>query len=212
MSESFTPDNLIAGAFPIVREQGTVKISAGALARGEVMGKITKGDLSQAFAGTDNGVLTLDATTPKLANAQAGAYKVKCITAATNGGTFEVFDPKGNSLGIVAVGATFANQIKFAIADGATDFVAGDLFTITIAAGSGQLAAYDSTALDGTEEPYGILLEPLADAATTQGGLVALTGEFSSGALSFAHSGDTAASVKSKLRALGIYLKDTAAA
>jgi len=86
----------------------------------------------------NTGDLTLDATTPVLAGAQAGIYAVRCIATASNGGTFRVTDPKGNVLGDVAVGATFANQVKFAIADGSQDFVVGEGFDITIAAGDGR--------------------------------------------------------------------------
>jgi hypothetical protein len=39
MSETFTPDNLIAGDFPIVTE--SVTVDTGVLARGTVLGKIT---------------------------------------------------------------------------------------------------------------------------------------------------------------------------
>jgi hypothetical protein len=88
---------------------------------------------SAAKAGnTGTGVMTLDANTPVLAGAQLGVYKVACVTAAANGGTFEVFDPHGSSLGRVAVGATFANQIKFAIDDGEADFVVGDEIDVTL--------------------------------------------------------------------------------
>jgi hypothetical protein len=81
---------------------------------------------------TGDGVMTLDATTPVLSGAQLGVYKAVCITAASNGGTFRVSDPLGNVLGDVAVGATFANQIKFAIADGSADFIVGDEIDVTV--------------------------------------------------------------------------------
>ncbi len=90
--------------------------------------------------GTGNGTITMDVTTPLLTNAQSGVYTAKCITAATNGGTFRVADPHGNVLGDVAVGATFANQVKFVIADGSTDFIVGDQFDITVAIDVGRAA------------------------------------------------------------------------
>lgn len=83
---------------------------------------------------TGGGSLTLDVTTPVLAGAKVGVYTVRCITAATDSGTFRVTDPDGFVIGDVAVGATFANDIKFAIADGAPDFVVGDGFDITVSA------------------------------------------------------------------------------
>jgi Bacteriophage lambda head decoration protein D len=129
------------------------------LAIGAVLGKITIGEVSEDHAGnTGDGAMTLDETTPALANCQVGDYAVKCIAAATDSGTFEVFDPKGYSLGTVAVAATFANQIKFSIADGATDFVVGDTFTVTVAAGTGKVKALAPAALDGTQDAYGVLV------------------------------------------------------
>ena len=146
------------------RETVTVLAGSGAdrtLELGHVVGAATIGAVSVAAAGgnTGNGTFTLDTTEPRLAHCQVGDYAVKCTAADTDSGTFEVFDPAGNSLGEVLVGATFANQIKFVIADGATDFAAGDLFTVTVAAGSGKVVELDPDAVDGTQYAYGVLLE-----------------------------------------------------
>lgn len=97
-----------------------------------------------AFTGTGNGTLTMDAATPVLTGAKNGTYVVTCITAALNGGTFRVEDPDGYVLGDVDVGATFADDIKFVIADGSTDFTVGAKFTIAVTTGAGRIA------LDGT--------------------------------------------------------------
>ncbi len=80
----------------------------------------------------DTGTLTMDGATPILDDAQNGTYRAVCIAVAANGGTFEVFDPAGVAIGKVTVGAAFANQIKFVIADGATDFAAGEGFAIKV--------------------------------------------------------------------------------
>lgn len=144
------------------------------LAIGTVLGKITIGAVSETHAGnTGNGAMTLDATTPAIANAQVGVYKAVCITAAANGGTFTIFDPRGNALGNVAVGATFANQIKFVIADGATDFIVGDTFLIAVAAGSGKVMILTPAALDGSQYAYGILTSDIdASAADVKGAAI----------------------------------------
>ena len=89
---------------------------------------------------TNTGALTLDATTPILAGAKVGVYMVRCIAAASNSGTFRVSDPDGFVLGDVAVGATFANDIKFAIADGTQDFIVGEGFDITISSTATAIA------------------------------------------------------------------------
>ncbi|GJD97472.1 hypothetical protein [Methylobacterium iners] len=72
------------------------------------------------------GALTADAS------AKAGAYTVICIEPAANGGTFEVSSPAGVPVGIAQVGAAFDGPVNFTIADGATDFAAGDTFTVTV--------------------------------------------------------------------------------
>ena len=131
-----------------------------ALKMGTVLGKILTAGASVVAAGgnTGNGVLTVDVTDPVLAGDVDGDYAVKCIAAATNGGTFEVFAPTGESLGTVLVGATFANRIKFAIADGSTDFAVGDLFTVTAAAGTGKFMQLTPAATTGAEIAAAVLL------------------------------------------------------
>jgi len=153
---------LFAGDFPRVRKAITILSGVGALVLGTLLGKILLGAATAAAksgGNTGNGTLTMDATTPILARAKAGVYTVRCIAAATNGGTLRVTDPQGYVLGDVAVGDTFANQIKFATADGSTDFIVGDGFDITIAAGSGKYKAYDKDNVDGSQYPDSILTE-----------------------------------------------------
>ena len=141
----------MAGSFPIVTRDATIKASAGDLSRAQVLGKITKGAVTKSFTGTGNGTLTLDATEPRLALSKAGTYKV-VFTGAT---AYKVIDPDGNIIGQeIALGA-FANKLKFVIAAGATAFVAGDTFLVVVAAGSGDYAAFDSSAVRRHGEPCG---------------------------------------------------------
>jgi hypothetical protein len=130
---------------------------------GTVLGQQTlTGDLVTvvpAGTNTGKGVLTMDATTPVLAGAQPGAYVAKCTVPAVNGGTFQVTDPRGNVLGTVAVGATFATQVKFVIADGAPDFVVGDQFSIEVGPISpAPVVPLNLGASDGSQNAAGILL------------------------------------------------------
>lgn len=136
-------------------------ISGQNLAIGTVLGLITTGGASETHAGnTGNGAMTLDGTTPVLANAMVGVYTVQCTAAATNAGTFTVFDPLGRQLGQHTVGGSaFANHIKFTIADGATDFVVGDKFLVTVAAGSGKATALNLSAVDGSQYAAGVLID-----------------------------------------------------
>jgi hypothetical protein len=122
-------------------------------------------------ANTGNGVFTLDGTAPVAAGAKDGAYRVVCVAVATNSGTFEVSDPDGKEIGRVAVGATFNNQIKFAIADGAADFVIGDAFTVQVGVEDGdyEYLALNLSATDGSQNVAGFAVYPV----TTSGSATA---------------------------------------
>ncbi|MBY6239814.1 head decoration protein [Methylosinus sp. Sm6] len=100
------------------------------LARQAVPADVTISAAADA-GNTGNGVLTL-ASPGCDANVIGGDYRVVFLEAATNSGRFEVFDPRGVAIGQGAVGSAFAKQVKFTIADGATDFVAGDSFTLHV--------------------------------------------------------------------------------
>jgi hypothetical protein len=120
---------------------------------GAVLGRagVTANETSSMAAdasNTGNGVATIDATTPVLAGAKNGKYRVVNDKVATDSGEFQVFDPDGHEIGRVAVGATFANEIKFAIADGSTDFAIGDAFTVIVGI---EQSDYQYEALDLTK-------------------------------------------------------------
>jgi hypothetical protein len=130
---------------------------------GTVLGQKSAGaDLIEVVPGgrnTGHGVLTMDPSTPLLAGVLPGVYTASCTAAAVGGGTFTVTDPKGNVLGTVAVGATFATQIKFVIADGAPDFIVGDLFSIEVGPISPAIVVpLNLGASDGSQNAAGILL------------------------------------------------------
>lgn len=147
------------------REVVTILSGTAAFEIGMVLGKITRGAATSAAksgGNTGNGTLTVDGTTPVKAGAKTGVYTVRFTAAATNNGTFRVTDPDGFVLGdvVMAGGAgAFDNDIKFAVADGATDFIVGDGFDITVAAGSGKWGRYNPTANDGREVARGVALQ-----------------------------------------------------
>lgn len=212
-SDAYLPDQLIAGRFPVVTSQSSTLKHSAALKRGTVLGEITKGTATAAAVtgNTGGGALTVDATTPVLANAQSGVYTVKCITVVTNGGIFRVTDPKGDVLGDVAVGATFADQIKFAISAATADFAVGDSFLVTVAAGARSYLKSVATAVDGSEVPSAILID---DADASGGDVlcgVYLTGEFNANKLIMDGSW-TAATLKPLLRPLNIHIRDVISA
>lgn len=114
---------------------------------------------------TGNGVLTADPTAPLQAGAQLGAYTAVCTAAAVHGGTFEVLDPEGAVIGNVAVGATFDDQLKFTIAAGATDFIVGDSFAVTVPPGSGIVGVLNPTSTDGSQSCIGVAIKWASTAA-----------------------------------------------
>jgi hypothetical protein len=103
-----------------------------------------------------NGVLTL-ANPAISATVSAGDYQAICIEPAANAGTFEVFDHNGISVGTATVGVAFNGPVRFTIADGATDFAAGDAFLIKVPLGS-KVKEWDPTATDGSAEVVGVSL------------------------------------------------------
>ena len=122
-------------------------------------------------------VITMDATAPVAAGAKNGVYRVVNELVATNSGEFVVYDPDGIEIGRVAVAATFSNQIKFVIADGATDFAIGDAFSITVGIEETdyQIVAYNPAGTDGSQRAAGILWEGVTTDGTNLGAGVVIT-------------------------------------
>jgi hypothetical protein len=87
--------------------------------------------VSAAVADGDNtgngtvGSLTVNAGAP------AETWTLTLITAAANGGTFSVVGSVSGAKANATVGSAYNNgSVAFTIADGSTDFVVGDTFTI----------------------------------------------------------------------------------
>ena len=119
------------------RSRDKVVVTAESLRPGAVLGRVYASSVTQEFTGTGNGVLTPDASTPILAGVKEGTYRIVCVEPGANVGQFVVYDPLGVPLGLHTVaGSAFATEIKFAIADGSTDFVAGDVFLYHVKAGT----------------------------------------------------------------------------
>ena len=138
------------------REKVTIKSGEDLLA-GAVVGKITVGAATAAAVAGNTGNGTCGAVTLS-AGAKAGVYRLVIIEPATNAGAFVVEDPDGIIIGRGNVASAFSDGgLAFTLADGSTDFVAGDSFTITIAAGSGKYVEMDPAATDGSQIAAGVL-------------------------------------------------------
>ncbi|WP_321504049.1 head decoration protein [Breoghania sp.] len=154
-------------ALSIVAKLSTVTLTTAAAAAGA--------------GNTGDGTLTLSDPAVTTA-AKEGIYTVTCTEPAADGGTFNVEGPDGKSVGTAKVGTAFAKQIKFTIADGATDFAAGDSFTVTVTAdvigsNAGKVVAWDPAGTDGSEVAYGFACNEATapDGEDLVGGLVVLS-------------------------------------
>jgi len=156
------------------REPIVLLSGAGVCKTGLVLGTIlVAAAAAQAFAGnTGNGAM--GAITVG-AGAVAGVYKLVFIEPASNGGRFVVEDPTGKVVGVGTVAVAFAGGgLGFTLADGGTDFVSGDGFDITVAAGSKKRVAYDPTGTDGRQVASGVLWDREVDATSADQKAVAV--------------------------------------
>lgn len=144
------------------RSKATVTVAGSvALPSGTVLGKVTVGAITSAAAAGNTGNGTMGAVTGS-AGAKAGVYKLTIVEAAANAGAFIVEDPDGITIGNGDVASAFsAGGLAFTLADGSTDFAAGDQFTITVAAGTGKFVKYSNSAADGSQVAAGVLYNSL---------------------------------------------------
>ena len=213
-STSTTIDHLFVGEQPPIRTAAVTVADGETCARGAAMGKVLYGAVTaEADAGnTGDGTVTALATVVSSVLPIVGDYVLTCIEAVTNGGVFKLVDPNGavvNGYIPMTAGAGAATVVEtagltFTITDGSTDFAAGDFFTISIAAGSGQVKKLDKTAVDGSAQIYGILSEAITTSGATAISTVYLEGKFNSGVVTFV-SGTAYTDVADTARLKGIY-------
>jgi hypothetical protein len=154
------------------REIVTV-LSGQNLAANAIIAEISKATASAAAGAANTGDGAMGAIT-LAAESKPGDYTVTFVDPETNAGVFIVSDPDGIEVGTGDVAVAFVGPINFTLADGATDFAAGDYFTITVAAGSRKVVEYDPAGTDGREVATGMLFDAVdASAADVDGvGLV----------------------------------------
>lgn len=141
----------------ISREAIVLAAGSGALRTAQVLGQILLAGATVAArpGNTGNGVF---GAVTLAAGVMAGVYIVTIIEPAANAGAFTVEDPTGVTVGHGTVGVAFADGgLAFTLADGATDFIAGDQFAITVAQGSKKYVPLDPDGEDGRQHAAGIL-------------------------------------------------------
>jgi hypothetical protein len=137
-----------------------------------------------------------------------GDYKVVFTQPNTNLGTFDVEDPSGKIIGTGNVGTAFkGGGLSFTIADGSSDFVAGDGFVVTVAAGSGKYRQWDPANVDGSQTAAGILYQNIdATVADKMATLLARASEVNLSELIWPTGANAAtiAAGNAQLKAIGI--------
>jgi hypothetical protein len=156
-----------------------------------------------AIVGTGSGVMS-GISLGSLA--QLGSY-VLTLQSTSGTAAITVTAPDGERLPDAKVGTAYtSSHINFTVADGGTMTV-GDKYVIPVAAGTGTVSAYAPTAVDGTQEPYGILWGAVdASSAALPGAAIVRNAEVESAKLGWGTAVTAAqkASALIQLRALGI--------
>lgn len=183
------------------RDEVTV-LSGQVLAAGAVIGKVTVGAVTAAAAAGNTGDGTIGSLSAGT-GAKPGVYKATCIEPATDAGKFLVEDPDGIAVGVATVAVAFAGAVNFTIADGAANFISGDAFNITVAAGSGKVKISAATATDGSAVACGVMYAAVdATGADKKGVIIAREALIVPLALTFDASVDDATKKAAKLAQL----------
>ncbi len=148
------------------REQGLLVAGAGNCLAGLVLAALLVGGVAAAAPlGTNVGNGAIGAIVVGGA-AQEGDYRLVVIEPAANGGAFFLEDPAGVTIGHGTVGSPFsAGGLQFTLADGATDFVAGDCLVISVT-GAVKYVPYDPTSVTGAHRAAAIMWSGGRDATT----------------------------------------------
>src|SRR5258705_78149 len=134
-SNSYDPDRLLAGPSDELLSRQITLLLGQNLVRGALLGKsATAGAVIAAAAAGNTGNGTLTGLLTVNGGAKEGVYRAVCIEPGANVGTFAIFDPQGIEVGTATVAVAFVGPINFTINDGATDFISGDTFNITVSA------------------------------------------------------------------------------
>ena len=140
-------------AVTVLAGEGAERVlKAGAVIAGRSRSQVT---VTAGDGNTGDGEAT-PADPPLGALAEAGIYRLACITAGADGGTFQVLSPRGYVLPDLTVGIAYeGGHLNLTVADGAADFAVGDAFAIEVS-GDDKVVGLDPAAVDGTAEAIGI--------------------------------------------------------
>lgn len=143
------------------------------LKSGHVIGKATKAGTTTVTADSGNTGDGAMGTVTVGADSKPGKYRLTIIETVAAAGAFIVQDPDGVDVGQGDVAAAFTGGgLSFTLADGGTDFAAGDAFTIEVDAGTGKVVEHDPVATNGSEVAAGLLLEAVDASAADKAGVI----------------------------------------
>lgn len=208
-STTFQPDDLlIAGEGHPVRTRVLTLAAGQNLRRGAVLGAVLGAvTVAAGSANVGNGTVGPVSVGP---GTVPGRYVALAIEPATNAGTFVIYDPDGVVVGRANVGSASTGPLGFTIADGTTDFVAGDRFEFTVpeitAATEVRLAV--AAAADASATPRFLLAETTDASAGARQCLVYERAEVNGRALVLG-AGITLAAATAALRRVGILVTST---
>jgi hypothetical protein len=189
---TYAYDRLIAGHLPLASRKVTLLTGENRV-RGALLGRVAGAIAAPAAGAGNTGNGTFAATPTAAAGIMEGQYRLVCIEPAANVGQFVLEAPDGRIVGRVTVASAFAGpHLAFTLQDGATDFVAGDFFTIDVAVGTKYKLAV-AAATDGSHTPRAILAEDRDATAADKECLIYERGDFDEGALTYGagHTADT---------------------
>ena len=146
----------------ITREAIILAAGAGVCTAGLVLGALLTATAAAAPIPANTGNGTFGAIVAGTA-VKAGAYTVE-FDDPTH---FVVSDPTGAEVGHGTTGAAFAaGGLSFTITAGATAFVPGDSFAVTVTVTATKYGPYDPTATDGHQVAAAILWSGFRDATS----------------------------------------------
>lgn len=150
-----------AGGFLISELPGLMSRKAGTLNAGQnlyagaVLGRaITPGAATAVGSPVGTGAVTVSAVVGE--DVQIGRYRLVCVAAASNAGTFNLYAPDGTLVRQITVagGATSSSHLTITIAD-AQDYAVGDEYYIDVA--GGDYTAINFSGTDGSQNAAGLL-------------------------------------------------------
>ena len=202
------------------RDSSFILQGEGVLPVNTLLGKVTLGaaeSVAKSGGNTGNGTFVLDPTTPLVAGAAPGIYRLRFLTTSS----VRLEDGAGRVLGDFAIGGSTGNNvaveehIKGVLTQGATPFAAGDGFDVTVAEGSGKFRKCDLANLDGSAAAAGVLCHSVDATSSDVPAVVLVRGPAVGGrlGLKFDASFDTSAKkakAAAQLGANGIVIRDSA--